>query len=160
MPRLPFLSPEEHAALDRPPIFTNAERQRFFVISQRLENLLVPFRTPINQICFVLALGYFKATKRFFARQFHEPDAAYVARQLGFLPGVFDLSAYDEATARRHRKLILDYLGFQPFDEAAKQALVQESAPLVRSQVRPKIILLHMLDILARRKTEIPSVRT
>jgi TnpA family transposase len=160
MPRLPFLSPEEHAALDRPPIFTNAERQWFFAISQRLENLLVPFRTPINQICFVLALGYFKATKRFFARQFHEPDATYVARQLGFLPGVFDLSAYDEATARRHRKLILDYLGFQPFDEAAKQALVQESAPLVRSQVRPKIILLHMLDILARRKTEIPSVRT
>jgi Domain of unknown function (DUF4158) len=160
MPRLPFLSPEEHAALDRPPIFTNAERQRFFAISQRLENLLVPFRTPINQICFVLALGYFKATKRFFARQFHEPDATYVARQLGFLPGVFDLSAYDEATARRHRKLILDYLGFQPFDEAAKQALVQESAPLVRSQVRPKIILLHMLDILARRHTEMPSVRT
>jgi hypothetical protein len=118
------------------------------------------FRTPTNQICFVLALGYFKATQRFFARQFHEPDAAYVARQLGCFPGVFALQTYDDATARRHRKLILDYLGFQPFDDTAKQALVHESRPLVRSQVRPQVLLCHMLDILARRKTEIPSART
>ena len=31
---------------------------------------------------------------------------------------------------------------------------------MVRSQVRPKVILLHLLDLLARRKTEIPSTRT
>ena len=81
MPRLPFLSPEEHAAFDTPPVFTNAERQRFFALSHSLYTLLRSFRTLTNQICFVLALGYFKATQRFFARQFHEPDAAYVPRQ-------------------------------------------------------------------------------
>ncbi len=31
---------------------------------------------------------------------------------------------------------------------------------MVRSQVRPKVILLHLLDLLPRRKTEIPNART
>ena len=160
MPRMQILTPAEYATFETPPVFTNTERQRFFDPSQSLFNLLTTFRTPTNQICFVLTLGYFKATKRFFARQFHSADAAYVAKQLGFLPGVFDLSTYDEATARRHRKRILDYLGFQPFSFDAKQHLLQEIRTMVRSQARPKAILLHALDILARRKTEIPSART
>jgi hypothetical protein len=80
-----------------------------------------------------------------------------MAKQLGFLPGVFDLSAYDEATARRHRKIILDDLGFQPFDEHAKLHLIKEIRTMVRSQVRPKVMFCHALDILARRKTEIPT---
>ncbi len=95
---------------------------------------------------FVLALGYFKATTRFFARQFHEADATHVAKQLGFLPGVFDLRDYDEATARRHRKVIVDYLGFRPFDAHAKQDLIVEIRTMVRSQIRPKVIFLHVLS--------------
>lgn len=90
MPRMQILTPAEYAAFETPPIFTSVERKQFFDLSQSLLSLLSTFRTPANQICFVLALGYFKATKRFFARQFHEADAAYVARQLGFFPGMFD----------------------------------------------------------------------
>ena len=157
MPRMHILTPAEYAAFETPPVFTNAERQGFFAFSQRVDDLLATFRTPTNQICFVLTLGYFKATKRFFARQFHETDSAYVARHLGFFPGVFELSTYEDTTARRHRKLILDYLGFQAFDERAKQELLHDIRPMVRSQVRPKAILLQALDLLARRKTEIPS---
>jgi len=160
MPRMQILTPTEYATFETPPVFTNIERHRFFDFSQTLFNLLSTFRTPTNQICFVLTLGYFRATKRFFARQFHQADAAYVAKRLGFLAGVFDLSHYDEATARRHRKSILNYLGFQPFSFDAKQTLLQEIRTMVRSQARPKAILLHALDILARRKTEIPSART
>ena len=88
MPRMHILTPAEYAAFETPPVFTNAERQGFFAFSQRVDDLLTTFRRPTNQICFVLMLGYFKATKRFFARQFHEADSAYVARYLGFLPGV------------------------------------------------------------------------
>jgi TnpA family transposase len=160
MPRLHILTPTEYAAFETPPLFSSGERKRFFDLSQRLESLLTTFRTPTNRICFVLALGYFKATKRFFTRQFHDLDADYVAHQLGYLPGVFDPSDYKEATARWHRTLILDHLGFLPFDEAARQHLLQEIRPLIRSQVRPKVILLHGLDVLVRRKTEIPSMRT
>lgn len=157
MPRMQILTPAEHVKFDTPPHFHSVERKRFFDISHSLDPLLASFRTPTNQMCFVLTLGYFRATKRFFPRQFHDADAAYVAKQLGFLPGVFDLSAYDEATARRHRQVILDYLGFRPFDAHATQDLIVEIRTMVRSQIRPKVIFLHALDMLARRKTETPS---
>ena len=157
MPRMHILTPAEYATFETPPVFTTLERQRFFDLSPRLEHLLSTFRTPTNQLCFVLTLGYFKATNRFFARQFHDPDAIYVARQLGVLPGMFDLRAYEDTTARRHRQIILDHLGFQAFEEPAKHHLLTEIHSLIRSQARPKAIFLHALDILARRKTEIPS---
>ena len=83
MPRMHILTPAEYAAFETPPVFTTLERQRFFDLPPSLEHLLGTFRTPTNQLCFVLTLGYFKATNRFFARQFHDPDAIYVARQLG-----------------------------------------------------------------------------
>jgi len=152
-----ILTPAEYAAFETPPVFTHIDRPRFFDLSQRLEPLLTTFRTPTNQISFVLALGYFTATKRFFARQFPEADAAYVASRLGFLPGVIDRTAYAETTARRHRQIILDYLGFQAFDEPARQDLVQEIRTMGRSQVRPTVILRHGLDLLARRKPASPS---
>ena len=157
MPRMQILTPQEYAVFETPPVFTNIQRQRFFDLSPNLLNLLTTFRTPTNQMGFVLTLGYFKATGRFFARQFHPTDADYVSRQLGFLPGVFDLSTYDEGTSRRHCQMILDDLGFGPFDAEAKRHLKKEIRTMVCSQVRPKVILLHALDILARRKTEIPT---
>ncbi len=160
MPRMQILPPAEYTTFETPPTFTNTQRQRFFDLSPSLVNLLTTFRTPTNQKSFVLTLGYFLATQRFFARQFHPTDADYVARQLGFLPGVLLLSTYDEGTARRHRKVILSHLGFQPFSSDAKQHLRKEIRTMVCSQARPKAILLHVLDILARRKTEIPSART
>ena len=107
MPRMQILTPAEYAAFEAPPVFTSVERKRFFHLSPSVFDRLNTFRTPTNQIGFVLTRGYFLATKRFFARQFHSADADYMAKQLGFLPGVFDLSTYDEATARRHRKIIL-----------------------------------------------------
>jgi hypothetical protein len=151
-----ILTPAAYAAVESPPVFTSVERKRFFHLSPRLENFLATFRTPTNQICFVLTLGYFKATHRFFARQFHEADAAYVATQLSFFPGLCDLRTYDEGTARRHRQLILDHLGFQPLDAPAQPHLLPAIRTLVRSHVRPKAMLLYALDLLARRKTEIP----
>jgi hypothetical protein len=45
-----ILSPAEHAAFDTPPMFTSAERQRFFHLPESLEALLATLRTPINQV--------------------------------------------------------------------------------------------------------------
>ena len=160
MPRIQILTPEEYAAFETPQTFTSTQRQRFFDLSQSLSSLLTTFRTPTNQIGFVLTLGYFKATKRFFTHPFHTVDADYVARQLGFLPGVFDLTASQGTTARRHRQIILSHLGFLPFDSNAIDDLRKEIHTMVRSQVRPKVIRVHVLDLLARRKTEIPGART
>jgi hypothetical protein len=106
----------------------------------------------------VLTVGYFRATKRFFAMPFHQTDVAYVAHQLGYTPDEIDLAAYDaKATAGRHRRLTLDYLGFRPFNGQARQEMAQEIHRMIRAQMRPKAMLVQVLKLLETRKTEIPS---
>jgi TnpA family transposase len=106
----------------------------------------------------VLTVGYFRVTKRFFAPPFHQTDVAYVARKLEYVPEQIDLDIYDEkATASRHRKLTLDYLGFRPFNSQVRQEMAQEIRTMIRSQMRPKAIFLQVLNLLETRKTEIPS---
>ena len=65
-----------------------------------------------------------------------------------------------EATYRRYRSEILEYLGFRPFRTAAQQELVYHLEPMVRCQARPKFMLLRALDFLEQRKVEIPTLRT
>jgi hypothetical protein len=148
MPRMRILTPAEQASFDTPPVFTSVERQRFFHIPESLEALLATLRTPVNQVGFVVTLGYFRATKRFFARQFHPEDVDYVTGQLGYLPGLITLDSYAKSVQSRHRKLILDYLGFRAFDTQVRQELAPEIRTLVRSHLRPKTILLRLQDTL------------
>jgi hypothetical protein len=71
--------------------------------------------------------GYFRATKRFFPQPFHPADIEPVAQRLGSLPGLIELDRYDEkATTARQRQVILEYLGFRPFDTQARQDLARE----------------------------------
>jgi TnpA family transposase len=158
MPRLQILTPAEYAAFDIPPVFSHTEREQFFHVSANLDSLLATLRSPTNRLCLVLTVGYFRATKRFFARPFHHTDVAYAAKKLGYAPEQIALDAYDEkATTSRHRKLTLDYLGFRPFNAQARQEMAQEIRTMVRSQMRPKAIFLQVLELLETRKTEIPS---
>jgi len=137
MPRLQILTPAEQAAFDTPPVFSYAEREIFFHISASLGSLLTTLRSPTNRLCLVLTVGYFRATKRFFAPPFHPTDVVYVAKKLGYAPEQIDLEVYDEkATTSRHRKLTLNYLGFRLFNAQARQEMAQEIRTMVRSQMR------------------------
>src|SRR5712692_9621504 len=158
MPRMQILTAAEHQAFETPPVFSPTERDMFFHISESLQELLAPLRSPANGVCLVLTVGYFRATKRFFAVPFPQADVVYVAHQLGYTPDQIDLAAYDaKATASRHRRLTLDYLGFRPFNGQARQEMAQEIHRMIRAQMRPKAMLLQVLKLLETRKTEIPS---
>ena len=60
----------------------------------------------------------------------------------------------------RHRRITLDYLGFRPFHDQARQEIVHEIRTMVRSQLRPTAIFFQVLKLLETRKTEIPSAYT
>jgi len=161
MPRLQILTAAEHQAFETPPVFSPTERDTFFHVSESLEALLATLRSPTNCVCLVLTVGYFRATKRFFVTPFYQADVAYVSHKLGYTPDQIDLAAYDaKATASRHRRLTLDYLGFRPFHAQARQEMTQEIRRMIRAQMRPKTMLLHVLKLLATRKTEVPSAYT
>ena len=161
MPRMQILTVAEQQAFDTPPVFSGTERETFFHVSDSLSDVLATLRSPTNRVCLVLSVGYFRVAKRFFGVPFHQADVAYVAHQLGYAPEQIDLNIYDaKASASRHRRLTLDYLGFRPFHDQARQEIVHEIRTMVRSQLRPKAIFFQVLKLLETRKTEIPSAYT
>src|SRR5262245_957910 len=158
MPRMHILTASEHKAFDAPPALSYAERDTFFQVSERLDAILVTLSSPTHRVGLVLTVGYFRATKRFFTPPFDPADVAYVAKRLAHTPEQIDFESYDaKASASRHRKLTLDYLGFRPFNAQVRHEMAQEIRTMVRSQMRPKAIFWHVLNLLETRKTEIPG---
>jgi Domain of unknown function (DUF4158) len=72
MPRMHILNTLEREAFDSPPLFTSLQRRQHFDFPGELLQITGSFRTPANQVCFLVSCGYFKATKQFFpSRTFH-----------------------------------------------------------------------------------------
>ena len=157
MARMKIFNTLEEEAFESPPVFNSAERKRFFSLPLLLEDSMVNLRTPINKVCFLVVAGYFKARRKFFARQFHQTDIEYVARQIGVDPSEVFIKSYSKETYARHQRAILSYFGYSPFDEAAKTIITNEIAALIRVQFRPKLVLLEIIQVLTIKKIAIPS---
>lgn len=157
MARMKIFNTLEEEAFESPPVFNSAERKRFFSLPLLLEDSMVNLRTPINKVCFLVVAGYFKARRKFFARQFHQTDIEYVARQIGVDPSEVFIESYSKETYARHQRAILSYFGYSPFDEAAKTLITHEIAALIRVQFRPKLVLLEIIQVLTVKKIAIPS---
>src|ERR1017187_2937081 len=114
-------------------------------------------RTPTNKVCFIVMAGYFKARRKFFARQFHQEDIEFVAVQTGISPSEVLLNTYSKVTYLRHQHLILRYFGCNAFDTVAKTFAATEIAHMVRVQFRPKLVLLEIIDLLITKKITLPS---
>ena len=157
MPRMSVLNAEEKHAFDSPPVFNSEQRKQYFDVTPRIAAILDTLQSPTNKVCFLIATGYFNATKRFFGPTFHQRDIEYVARNLGFLSGLVEPEGYEETTQRRHRQFIRDLAGFQKWDEEAKDSVTNEIQDMVRSQSRPTFIFRHVVGILEHRHIEIPN---
>ena len=157
MARMKIFNTLEEDAFDSPPVFNSAERKRFFSFPLMLEGSMASLRTPVNKVCFLVSAGYFKARRKFFARQFRQTDIEYVARQIGVNPAEVTIETYSKETYARHQRAILGYFGCSPFDEPAKISTASEIAALVRVQFRPKLVLLEIIQVLTRKKIAIPS---
>ena len=157
MPRMKILNALEEQTFESPPVFNSIERKRYFTLPMRLTEILETLRTPTNKVCFLIAAGYFRARRKFFARQFRSMDVELVAARLGFSVGAFNLDEYDRATSMRHQQMIAEVFGYRKFDDEAAELTKREISSLVRSQTRPKLILLEMIQSLVRKKVVVPS---
>lgn len=127
-------------------------------VSERLDAILATLRSPTNRVGWVLTVGYFRAPKRFFPPPFAPAEVAYVAKRLAYTPKPIACEAYDaKASASRHRKLPLEYLGFRPFNAPVRHEMAHEMRLMIRSHMRPKAICWQGLNLLETRKTAIPS---
>ena len=160
MPRQQILTPDEQQRFDSPPVLSGVERTRAFFVSAALNELLASLRTPTNQVCFLVQLGYFRAVHRFFSPPYPPQDVAYVAAQREVRPDMVAASPYDEATSRRHRQLIREHLGYRAFSAHAQRQLREHLQPLIRSQARPKMLFQESMVFLRDHKIETPGSGT
>ena len=157
MPRIKILNTTEKNTFESPPVFNSVERRRFFTLPKMLNESMENLKSPTNKVCFVVTAGYFKARHRFFARQFHQTDLAYVAKQIGVQIDDVDTGVYDKATYLRHQHNILNYFGFAFFDTSARAFAKHEILIMLRVQFRPKIILLDIIQVITRKEISLPS---
>lgn len=153
-----ILNQYEIKAFDFPPEFDGNGRKQFFSLSQCVSQTIEDFGTPVNKIGFVLQLGYFKATHKFFTpRKFHKNDIEFVARRLKISAENIDFDDYKERSRLRHKEIILENLGFQKFDEQFKLIVIEQSLSLVLKQIKPRFMFWSLVDFISQKKIEVPS---
>lgn len=158
MPRMNILNKSEQEMFDEPPVFNSGERKRFFNFSQNLIDKTDTFRTPTSKISFLLACGYFKATKKFFKPEdYHQNDIDYVARKISINSDQFIPQKYEPRTRQRHEQNILKFYGYRRFDKNSLKIIHQEIASMMRSQLKPKLIFWRCVDVLICERVQIPA---
>ena len=79
MTRLVFLSPSEKRHFDSPPTLHKKERPAYFSLTSEIRRTLSGLKTAANKVGFLLQLGYFKHSAKFFTtNQYHPKDIQYV----------------------------------------------------------------------------------
>ena len=157
MPRMRILNAAGRHALNIPG-FDSAERKRHFDFSQTVMHVARGLRGPANRIGFLLACGYFRASRRFFSpERFHERDIGFVSRALDLPLDTFTPENYIDMTRLRHQRRILDLHGFRPFGDPAEAQLTTEIATMARAHLKPRLIFGRCVDFLIERRIEVPG---
>ncbi len=156
MPLLEVLTPNEQKLFDAPPRFQFYEdRQNYFKLDEKLSAIVADLRGITNKIAFIVQLGYFQATGRFFSpKSFHKKDLNFVATNLSLPIKELDIKDYTRSSLDRHKDLILEYLGYTTFDQ---KIFIEEIERLANKYTRPKQILIAIIEIFKKLKIELPS---
>jgi len=139
------------------PHFNAAERKKYFYPSDWVKSVISEYDTDTNKVGFVLLFGYFQATKRFVPiKHFSGRDIEYVSSRLNINIKSVDFSNFYRPTITRYKKIILNYLGHSGFDDESKQFVINEASALVEKQIKPKSVLLLLIQFMLYKHIEIP----
>ena len=152
---LPLLDATQRRAFDQPPVFNQPQRQLFFALPDWATQFLATLLAPHSRGGFVLQVGYFKATGRFFpADRFLAGDCAYV-QQRYHLKAV-EWARYDKATRMHHREHILQQFGVLSFEQA-EAAVRQQVTHFARQQMNPVAVFYSAADYIRAHRWEVPT---
>lgn len=113
---LPLLDAAQRREFDFPPKFTTPPRSFLFSLPEWAEPLLQTMTAVHIRGEFILQLGYFRASGRFFsAERFAAADRAYM--QHWYELGTVEWSRYERVASFRHRTLLLHHFGVVSFEE-------------------------------------------
>lgn len=152
---------KERELYEQPPLVPAAEQARVFVVPGWADGHLARMLAPANRIGFVLQLGYFQISQRFYvATRYHAADMAYVARQLGLEPADFDPLRYADARYYAHQQLVCEQLGIGRFESSAADRLYQEAVRLSSQHLKPSAVFDYLVLFLHEHRLELPTYNT
>lgn len=153
-----ILGDSQRKEFDKPPKLTYEQRRLFFAVPQWAE---IDHKSILdtNRIGFVLQMGYFKASGRFFKNEtFYKDDFLFVLKLIGLS---FDLvifkKTYEIKTIYRHRQIILENFGITGFGKKEKDFAYQEAIRLLKKQASPSKVFYSLTTYLRSHRIEIPT---
>lgn len=155
MSAIQTLTPTEIRNYESPPNFDSFSRKKFFTLPIGLAKEVESLRTSSGKIAFVLQVGYFRSTRRFFGNRFYQADIAFVAGRLA-LPVPNSLQIPKQSLAR-HRQIILEFYGFRSLTKIDKEYLISETADLVKQFHRPAEVFRQTIRKLNSRQLVLPG---
>lgn len=117
MPRMQILSTSAFQDFHQPPKLTASQRKIYFDFSTNILLETKKLRTKCSQIGFLLSLGYFKISKRFFNPQdFCSLDITHIAQCLDYEAQDFQFINYALRTRQKHQVKIANIFNFKKFE--------------------------------------------
>ncbi len=152
---LPLLDATQRRAFDQPPAFNPPQRHLFFALPDWATQFLATLLAPHSRGGFVLQVGYFKATGRFFpVDRFLLADQAYVQQR--YRLGAVEWARYDKVTRFYHREHILQQFGVPPFEQV-ETAVRQQVTHFARQQMNPVAVFHSAADYIRAHRWELPT---
>ncbi|MFM2666670.1 Tn3 family transposase [Vibrio mediterranei] len=158
MTKLAIFTLKEQRLFDSPPTFQKVDRPRYFSISVDIKQQgYSQLRTDINRIGFILQLGYFRASGKFFVTEtFRRRDIHYVCKTLG-IKDKPDMSSYTESSRKNHRDIILSLSGWTLPDQSHEQRLISQVKWFIEQQLSPRKVIEALIEYCWTNKLVIPS---
>jgi TnpA family transposase len=127
-----------------------------WVLTSLIQTELGKLRTSYSKVGFLIQLGYFKWTGRFFeVGLFRGKDIEHVIKKLGLPITSFDFQTqYSKQLAYYHREQILELCQWKPFDETIFRNQIKR---LVERQLMPRKVLFEIQAYLFRTRMEAPA---
>lgn len=162
MSLIKVLEEAQQKEFDKPPKLVYQQRKYLFSLPIWAENEY-KIMFDINRIGFVLQIGYFKASGRFFKSEtFQKEDFLFVLKKLKFDNINFEdfKKGYEVITIYRHRQVILDNFGILSFDQRQKELVFQEALRLFKKQASPSKVFYALAGHIKSHRIEVPKYST
>lgn len=159
---LEILDKGQQNEFDNPPKFHYGQRKFFFTMPKWAEDECRTMLSPVNQVGFVIQVGYFKASGRFFnAKNFNRADIEFIIRRLGVSINWADIEqTYARSVIHRHRQVILESFGVEPFDDRQKDVALTEAIKFAKRQMRPAAVFGSLAEYMRIHRIELPAYYT
>jgi len=159
MTKLAILTPKEQRGFDLPPKFKKADRSKYFSVSPKIKQLAFnKLRKSVNRVGFILQLGYFRASGKFFvSEEYNKRDIQYVCKMLNIHKGSINIEHYSETSRKNHRDTILGLAGWILPNDLHNEKLTEQAKWYIEQQISPQKVFSGLVEFCWNNKLVIPS---